>query len=378
MNIDKLSEMISDPRVTGRTTYKMEHIIYITTAAVLAGCQTWNEIEEFAKTKIDFFTNHLPGLDKIPSHDTFNHFFSIFNPKGFEEFFRNWVKEVVGEVKGVIAIDGKLMRGPSKCDAEHTMGKADYRMWVVSAWSVDNNISLAQEKVGDKTNEITVVPKLLDAIDLKDTIVTIDAMGCQTAITKKIREGKGDYIIALKDNQRKSHDFAKDIISDYMYRERPSIMTTHTSVDNGHGRQEERKCIVVSYGKTMQAMFKDKFEGLKSIVAIMSRRTIIATGETSEETRYYVTSLGNEDPEKINNAIRKHWGIENSLHWQLDFTFREDESRKVKNAARNFSAITKIALSILKKDKSVKGSLNLKRMKAGWDENYLDKLLQEF
>lgn len=163
--------------------------------------------------------------------------------------------------------------------------------------------------------------------------------------------------------------FEKEIISDYMYRERPGRQTIHTSVDSGHGRLEERKCMVVGYGKTMQSMFKDKFEGLKSRVAILSSRTIISTGETSEETRYYVTSLGNEDPEKINNAIRKHWGIEHNLHWQLDFIFREDESRKVKNAARNFSTITKIALSILKKDKSIKGSLNQKRMKAGRDEN---------
>ena len=132
---------------------------------------------------------------------------------------------------------------------------------------------------------------------------------------------------------------------------------------------------MASYGSTMQKMFKNKFEGLKSIVGIVSRRTIVATGETSEEIRYCVTSHGNENPEEISNAIRKHWCIENNLHWQLDFTFREDESRKVKNAARNFSTITKIALSILKNDKTVKGSLNLKRMKAGWDEKYLLKLL---
>ena len=259
---------------------------------------------------------------------------------------------------------------------QHTLGKDDFRMWIVSAWSSDNNISLAQEKVGDKTNEITVVPKLLSAIDLKDTIVTIDAMGCQTSITKKIREGNGDYIIALKKNQKTSYDFAKDIIAEYTDRDYQGIVSKHTSFDRGHGRLEERKCIVVSYGSTTQKMFKNKFEGLKSIVGILSRRTIVSTGETSEENRYYVTSLGNERPEEIANAIRKHWGIENNLHWQLDFTFREDESRKVKNAARNFSTITKIALSILKKDKTIKGSLNLKRMKAGWDENYLSKLLE--
>ncbi len=362
MSIIKLSKQIPDPRVTGRTVHKMEHIIYITIAAVLAGCQTWDDIAEFGRTKKEFFKSRLVGLEHIPSHDTFNRFFSIFDPKGFEQIFRDWVKEIVGEVKGIVAIDGKLMRGSSKCDSEHTLGKDDFRMWIVSAWSSDNNISLAQEKVGDKTNEITVVPKLLSAIDLKDTIVTIDAMGCQTSITKKIREGNGDYIIALKKNQKTSYDFAKDIIAEYTDRDYQGIVSKHTSFDRGHGRLEERKCIVVSYGSTTQKMFKNKFEGLKSIVGILSRRTIVSTGETSEENRYYVTSLGNERPEEIANAIRKHWGIENNLHWQLDFTFREDESRKVKNAARNFSTITKIALSILKKDKTIKGSLNLKRI----------------
>ena len=252
MSIIKLSKQIPDPRVTGRTVHKMEHIIYITIAAVLAGCQTWDDIAEFGRTKKEFFKSRLVGLEHIPSHDTFNRFFSIFDPKGFEQIFRDWVKEIVGEVKGIVAIDGKLMRGSSKCDSEHTLGKDDFRMWIVSAWSSDNNISLAQEKVGDKTNEITVVPKLLSAIDLKDTIVTIDAMGCQTSITKKIREGNGDYIIALKKNQKTSYDFAKDIIAEYTDRDYQGIVSKHTSFDRGHGRLEKRKCIVVSYGSTTQ------------------------------------------------------------------------------------------------------------------------------
>ena len=376
MNIIELSKQIPDPRVAGRTVHKMENIIYITVAAVLAGCQTWNEIAEFGKTKIEFFRSRLPGLETTPSHDTFNRFFSIFDPKGFEEVFRNWVRQIIGDVKGVIAIDGKLMRGSSKCDAEHTLGQDDFRMWIVSAWSSENSISLGQEKVGDKTNEITVVPKLLSAIDLENTIVTIDAMGCQTTITQKIREGGGDYIIALKENQRKCYDLASEIISEFRRRDRQGIVTKHTSFDSGHGRKEERECIVVSYSDATQRMFMDKFEGMRSVVGVVSKRTIVSTGETSEEVRYYITSLGNENPEEISGAIRKHWGIENNLHWQLDFTFREDESRKVKNAARNFSTITKMALSILKNDKTVKGSLNLKRLKAGWDEDYLTRLLE--
>lgn len=378
MSIIKLSKQIPDPRVVGRTIHKMEHIIYITIAAVIAGCQGWDEIAEFGRTKIEFFKSRLPDLESIPSHDTFNRFFSIFDPKGFEEIFRNWVKEVIGEVKGVVAIDGKLMRGSSKCDAEHTLGKDDFRMWIVSAWSAENSISLGQEKVGDKTNEITVVPMLLSAIDLKDTIVTIDAMGCQTSITKKIIEGKGDYIIALKENQKNSYNFAKEIISENVHKNYQYNTTRYTTFDEGHGRSEERRYIVVSFGDITQRMFKDRFEGMRSVVGVISRRTNHTTSESSEETRYYISSLGNEDPQKIASAVRAHWSIENNLHWQLDFTFREDESRKIKNAARNFSAITKMALSILKNDKTIKGSLNLKRMKAGWDEKYLSKLLSAF
>lgn len=376
MSIVKLSKQIADPRVAGRTVHKMEHIIYITIAAIIAGAQSWNEIAEFGKSKLDFFKKRLQGLETIPSHDTFNRFFSIFDPKGFEEIFRNWVREIVGEVKGVVAIDGKLMRGSSKCDAEHTIGQADFRTWIVSAWSADNSISLGQEKVGEKTNEITVVPKLLSAIDVSNAIVTIDAMGCQTSITEKIIEGKGDYIIALKENQKKSYELAKDMICEHEYRGNCNVVTKHYSFNEGHGRQEERTCIVVSYGDIMQGMFKNRFVGLRSVVGITSRRSVATSGETSEETRYYITSLSNEDPEKIASAIRQHWSIENNLHWQLDITFREDESKKVKNAARNFSTISKMALSILKNDKTTKGSLNLKRLKAGWDEEYLSKLLE--
>ena len=150
-------------------------------------------------------------------------------------------------------------------------------------------------------------------------------MGCQTAITEKIIEEKGYYVIALKANQKSSYDFAKDIISNFVHRERRNIVTRYYTSNDGHGRHEERECIAVSYGNVMGKMFKDKFAGLKSIVGIISRRTIISTGETTEETRYYVTPLSNKEPEIIANAIRQHWSIENNLNWQLDFTFREDD-----------------------------------------------------
>lgn len=378
IGIIDICKQIEDSRMERKKVHKMETIIYISIAAVICGAQSWNEIEEFGNAKLDFFKSRLPDLETIPSHDTFNRFFSIIKPEYFELIFRNWVKQVCKEIKGVVAIDGKLMRGPSQCDADHPTGKEGFKLWMVSAWSASNGLSLGQVKVDDKSNEITAIPLLIHALDIDNCIITIDAMGCQMEITKDIVERQSDYIIALKKNQQKSYELAKTIMDGY--ENRGVILnrvTRHTSETTGHGRLETRVCTVVSYGSVMESMFKDKFVGLKSIVGVKCQRIILATGERSEETRYYITSLENNNPEHIANAIRQHWSIENNLHWQLDVTFREDYSKKVRNAARNFSAVTKMALAILKNDKTTKGSMNLKRLKAGWEENYLSTLLQD-
>lgn len=378
IGIIDICKQIDDPRMDRKKVHKMETIIYISIAAVICGAQSWNEIEEFGNSKLDFFKKRIPDLESIPSHDTFNRFFSIIKPDYFELIFRNWVKLVCKEIKGVVAIDGKLMRGPSQCDEKHSTGKDGFKLWMVSAWSASNGISLGQVKVDDKSNEITAVPLLINALDIQDCIITIDAMGCQQEITKAIRERESNYIIALKKNQEISYNLAKDIIAGYEHRA-PILnrMTRHVSENEGHGRIEKRTCTVVSYGEITAKMFKDKFQGLKSIIGVKSERIMKATGESTVEDRYYITSLDNTKPDEISSFIRQHWTIENNLHWQLDITFREDYSKKVKNAARNFSAVTKIALSVLKRDKSTKGSMNLKRLKAGWDENYLSTLLQE-
>lgn len=378
IGIIDLCKQIDDPRMDRKKVHKMETIIYISIAAVICGAQSWNEIEEFGKAKFDFFKKRIPDLESIPSHDTFNRLFSIIKPDYFELIFRNWVKQVCQEIDGVVAIDGKLMRGPSRCDEKHTTGKDGFKLWMVSAWSASNGISLGQVKVNDRSNEITAVPLLINALDIEECIVTIDAMGCQTEITEAIRARKADYIIALKKNQEISYDLAQEIIGGYEYRD-PILnrVTRHISENDGHGRIETRTCTVVSYGETTERMFKNKFKDLKSIIGVKSERIIKNTGESTVEYRYYITSLKNIDPEEISSYIRQHWSIENNLHWQLDVTFKEDHSKKVKNAARNFSAVTKIALSVLKKDKTTKGSMNLKRLKAGWDDNYLSTLLKD-
>ena len=363
IGIIDLCKQIEDPRMNRKKVHKMETIIYISIAAVICGAQSWNEIEEFGNAKIAFFKSRIPDLEFIPSHDTFNRFFSIIKPEYFELIFRNWVKQVCQEVKGVVAIDGKLMRGPSQCDGEHTRGKEGFKLWMVSAWSAANGISLGQVKVDDKSNEITAIPLLINSLELSGCIVTIDAMGCQKDITQTIIERDANYIIAIKENKKKNYQLAKQIIDDYQDRDEIiNRVTRHVSENTGHGRIETRTCTVVSYGSIMEKMFKKKLVGLKSIVGIKSERTIVATGEYTQEVRYYVTSLDNTKPEEIASAIRQHWSIENNLHWQLDVTFREDYSKKVKNAAGNFSVATKMALTTLKNEKTTKGSMNLKRL----------------
>ena len=248
IGIIDICKQIEDPRMDRKKLHKMETIIYVSIAAVICGAQSWNEIEEFGHAKFDFFKSRIPDLEVIPSHDTFNRFFSIIKPSYFELIFRNWVKQVCQEIKGVVAIDGKLMRGPSKCNDEHTTGKEGFKLWMVSAWSAANGISLGQVNVDDKSNEITAVPLLIHALDLDDCIVTIDAMGCQLEITKAIIERNSNYIIALKKNQKSSYELAKKIIDGYENRNVIlNRVTRHTSESTGHGRIETRVCTVVSY-----------------------------------------------------------------------------------------------------------------------------------
>ena len=201
IGIIDLCKQIEDPSMNRKKVHKMETSIYIFIAAVICEVQSWNEIEEFGNSKMTFFKSRIPGL--IPSHDTFNRFFSMIKPDYFESIFRNWVKQVCQEVKGVVAIDGKLMRGPSQCDGEHTRGKEGFKLWMVSAWSAANGISLGQVKVDYKSSETTAIPLLINSLELSGCIVTIDAMGCQKDITQTIIEHDANYIIVIKENKKK-------------------------------------------------------------------------------------------------------------------------------------------------------------------------------
>ena len=249
---------------------------------------------------------------------------------------------------------------------------------MVSAWATANGISLGQLKVNEKHNEIVAIPLLLEALDLVKCIVTIDAMGCQTDIAKKIIEGGADYVLALKENHKNLYNTVKSWFDD-LDDKNIDVNKAHYATRYGkyiieeesHGRHERRECFVYSC-QALTGMFKE-WKGLKAVVRISSQRTIKTTGETSVSHRFYITSLGLE-PQKIAESIRAHWAIENNLHWQLDVSFNEDAGRKTGNAAQNVSLMNKIALMVIKKNER-KGSVKGKRKAAGWDNELLCELL---
>jgi predicted transposase YbfD/YdcC len=278
-----------------------------------------------------------------------------------EKGFADWVVSIAKLTTGeVVAIDGKTLCGTREA------GKKTL-VHMVSAWASANNLVLAQRKVDDKSNEITAIPKLLAALELSGTVVTIDAMGCQRSIAEKIVAKKADYILAVKENQSNLLAEIKDSF------QMLAADAVAEQIDCGHGRVEQRRCSVIADLSLIEKAFE--WASLQGLVRIESERYHKATGKTEREIRYYITSL-HADAEELNRAIRQHWGIENRLHWALDVSFGEDLDRKrAGHAAQNFSLLNRIALNMLKQDKTCKLGIKGKRLKAGWDNEYLLQLL---
>jgi predicted transposase YbfD/YdcC len=353
---------LPDPRVERTRLHKLSDILFMTIAAVLSGCDDWNEIELYAETKEPWLRRYLELPGGIPSHDTFNRVFSLLDPDALRGCFLSWVEQIASLTEGeVVSIDGKRLCGSGES------GKRSI-IHMVSAWSGANSLVLAQVKVDDKSNEITAIPNLLHVLELKGCIVTIDAMGCQREIAEGVIEKGADYILAVKGNQGFLLDDIKEAFS--QHKNIPSC----TDLSQGHGRIEKRTCRVVS--DTDWICRKQQWVGLKTLIEIRAERTIKATGEKQkEEVRYYISSLASDAP-SFNKYIRTHWGIENHLHWTLDVVFHEDQSMKrAGHAAENFALINRIALNLLKADKDSKISMKNKRHKAGWDNDYLIHLL---
>lgn len=345
-----------DPRIKRNKRHELLDIIVLTILAVVCGAESWDSIELFGKTKIDFLKQFLKLRNGIPSHDTINRVFSILDPKLFEEVFIKWVNSLRDKNIDVelIAIDGKTVRRSKDTFNEKSP------VHLVNAWACKNQLVLGQYKTKDKSNEISAIPKLLDLLDIEGSIITIDAMGTQKAIAEKIVTKGADYILALKGNQKEINEEAQSLFKI----QKPN--STCEETEKGHGRIETRKCEVITDLKFLDS--KEKWGNLNSVIKITSKRVL--KEKTESETRYYISSL-NLNAIDFNKYIRMHWGVENSLHWTLDMVFNEDYQRKRNGrSAENFALIQKMALNILKKDQS-KGSLKSKRLRAGWDNKFL-------
>ena len=353
---------IDDPRRDLGKLHPLNDILLIGILSVLSGADTWNEMEDYARAKEEFLKTFLELPYGIPSHDTFNRVFSSIDSTQFEQVFVQWVNSLAEIKQGqVISIDGKTIRGAK----EH--GKKSL-IHMISAWANANNMVLGQIKTDVKSNEITAIPKLLDVLEIEKTIISIDAMGTQKNIADKIIEKDADYILAVKENQP---NLLEQIIDEFRFY-KPAFVDINEDI--GHGRIEKRVCSVITDFQFIEE--NNQWKGLKSIIKIESTREFKNSDRKTEEAvRYYISSLTN-NAELFQKQIRSHWGIENKLHWILDVAFREDASRKRKdNAAQNFSILNKIALNLLKNEKTAKLGVKGKRLKAGWDNQYLLKVL---
>lgn len=353
---------ITDPRIDRQKKHDLQDIFFITLCAVICGADNWVAVEQFGKAKESWFTEQLGLVNGIPSHDTFGDVFAAIDTEQFSTCFSSWVADLSSLSDGeVIAIDGKTLRR----SVDKASRKAAIHM--VSAWAEQNSLVLGQEKVSDKSNEITAIPKLLERLDIAGAVVTLDAMGCQRQIAQQIIDQGGDYVLSLKGNQGSLHDDIKTFFRSHLSPD--AAVSTH---DGGHGRVETRTARVTDDIGWLQA--RHDWPGLRSIIAVTGRREL--PGKTTEETRYFVSSLGANDPDKLARVVRAHWSVENNLHWVLDIAFDEDSNRtRQGHSAANLAIVRHMALNLIKQETSTKVGVKTKRLKAGWDNDYLLKVI---
>ena len=360
-------ETVEDPRIERSKEHLLIDILTIAILAVICGADGWVGIETYGKAKSQWLKKFLALPNGIPSHDTFARVFARLNPEQLQESFLSWVRAVSRVSEGeVIAIDGKTVR------RSYDEGKNKGAIHMISAWASQNRLVLGQRKVDDKSNEITAIPELLTVLDINGCIVTIDAMGTQKKIAKQIIEQGGDYVLALKGNQGNLFEDVQQIFEqaeaqDFQGMEHDFYQT----IDGGHGRIEKRRCWAL--GQVEYLIDSEQWSQFTSIAMVESERQ--CEGQTSREVRYYISSLA-PDAQKLAESIRSHWMIENPLHWVLDVAFREDECRiRTGHAPENFAILRHLALSALNQETTAKLGVQNKRHRAGWDNDYLLKVL---
>ena len=355
---------VPDHRIDRHKRYSVEEILLLTFCAVIAGCDSWNDIELFGQTKLMYLRGYLPYNNGIPSDDTLRRFFRALEPDVFESCFINWVRSLQTQLTDtVVAMDGKTSR--------RTFDENNRPMHLISAFVSELGLTLGQLATSDKSNEITAIPDLISVLDIAGATLTLDAMGCQTKIAQCIVDKKADYVIGLKGNQGNLNE---DVRLFFDNKPKKAIFNTSVDVDKGHGRIETRQCSITSDIAWLRNRHP-KWANLNSIIEIKSQREI--RGKVTQEKRYYISSLP-DNAEQAARAVRQHWGIENNLHWVLDMVFGDDQSRIRKgNAPRNMAIIKKTVLNLLRNIKKDKPRISLKAMRkwAGWDENFLNSVL---
>jgi len=366
-------DALEDPRIDRKKLYPLSEILLIVLCGSICGTQSWRDFVTFGEEKLEYLRRFLPFNHGVPSKNTFARVLASLNPKVFKECFIEWVRSIQSLGKEVVAIDGKTLRKSFDKATEQSA------IHMVSAFATSAKLVLGQEKTNDKSNEITAIPKLLDLLFLEGAIVSIDAMGAQKKIAKKIRSKKADYVLALKGNQSTLHDDVTLFLSKEIEKKQQGKMNRikdcHVACDKGHGRIEKRTCYATDDLNWLEQ--RDEWCDLKSIAMIESHVT--TGGKTTMERRYFISSLP-ADAKEISEAVRSHWAIENSLHWVLDVTLGEDNSRVRKDhAPENMAMVRHIILNLLQNAKKQFKDMSLKRLqkKAGWGDSTLDLILMQ-
>jgi predicted transposase YbfD/YdcC len=356
---------VADPRLNRNRRHQLVDILVIALCGFLAGCETWVDVELFGLAKRRWLEKFLELPHGIPSHDTFGRVFALLDPGQLAGVLRRFVQAVLPSVVGeVVAIDGKTLAGSGQKTT------AQRALHLVSAWATGHGVVLGQVPTADHSNEITAIPQLLRLLDVRGATVTIDAMGCQKEIARQVREQGADYVLAVKDNQK----HLAEAIDLQMRRTNAKLVRSKwQTCEKDHGRRDQRTYTAMEAPTPVKRQWPDA----QSIVRVC-RVTTDAQGKKSKEVRDFISSAPVE-VERLAAAIRGHWGIENRLHWSLDVTFHEDDSRiRVGHGPENTALLRRLALSILKQDTRYSDSLRCKRLRAGWETTALEHLLAIF
>lgn len=358
-------EDLPDPRQRAKVMYPLPEVLLLCLLAVLAGAETITDIARFGEAKLALLRRFRPFAEGTPAHDHLGDILAALDAERFQHCFAAWAASLAGVPEGVVAIDGKTSRRSKG-------GRAALHM--VSAFAARQRLTLAQVRVCDKTNEIVAIPRLLDLLTIEGAVVTLDAMGCQRAIAKKILERRADYVLALKGNQGTLRDDVEVFAAEQKANDfNDTNVSRSTTVDGDHGRIETREVTVLHDVDWLGE--RHDWPGLCAVIMIESRRELRGgAGRTERETRFYITSL-TLPADRVGAIVRDHWAVENSLHWVMDMVFRDDDCRlRTDHAPANFTTIKHIALNLMRQAKG-KDSLRLKRKVAAWDDDYLASLV---